>query len=59
MKTVIRRQRNRIRTLEDDNGKWIWDEDNLKELAVDFYDRLFTREEDLAPSSLYMVRSLN
>ena len=44
-KTIIRRQRNKIGCLKDSSNNWVWEEDQLKKLAVDFYKHLFTGDE--------------
>ncbi|CAK8578884.1 unnamed protein product [Lathyrus sativus] len=40
-KTINRRRRNRITVLKDDNGVWIEDNEQLKELVNSFYRKLF------------------
>ncbi|XP_061359030.1 uncharacterized protein LOC133303170 [Gastrolobium bilobum] len=50
--TVARRRHNRIVTLKDEGGNWIADSESLVQLAVSFYQGLFTSEgvrEDIFP----------
>jgi len=44
-KTIIRRRRNKIMTLRDNDGVWIEDYDNLKSLVRNFYVHLFKEEK--------------
>jgi hypothetical protein len=49
---VIRRWRNKIEALLDDQGSWIWDPTNLRSLVVSFFTDLFAEENfnrDLFP----------
>lgn len=46
-KTVIRRQRNKIRMLKNDSNVWVEDEDFLRDMARLFYQNLFKREDSL------------
>lgn len=39
--TVVRRRRNRIHCLKDNDGNWVEDKDELRAMAVDYYTRLF------------------
>jgi len=39
--TIIRRRRNRIESLKDDEDKWISDKEELERLAVAYYTRLY------------------
>ncbi|KAJ6901415.1 hypothetical protein NC651_019241 [Populus alba x Populus x berolinensis] len=47
-KTLIRRQKNKIHCLKDANNNWLWEEDKLKQMAIEYYRKLFTREESSA-----------
>lgn len=40
-KTIIRRQKNMIRCLRDSNKHWVWEEDKLQQMAIEFYQKLF------------------
>lgn len=40
--TVVRRRRNRIEALKDDEGRWITTASDLEKLAVDYYKRLYS-----------------
>lgn len=40
--TIIRRRRNRIEALRDDEGRWISDKQELENLAVDYYKKLYS-----------------
>lgn len=41
---MIRRWRNKIEALLDDQGSWIWDPANLRSLVVSFFTDLFAEE---------------
>lgn len=41
---LIRRRRNRVDALLDDNGEWVTEKEQLKKVAIGFYTRLFTSE---------------
>ncbi|XP_074290582.1 uncharacterized protein LOC141617299 [Silene latifolia] len=40
--TLVRRWRNRINLLKNDEGVWVEDRDEIKSMVVDFYKRLYT-----------------
>ena len=40
--TVVRRQRNKIRCLMDENGEWIYDEDKVKDHIQSEFTKLYT-----------------
>lgn len=40
--TIIRRRRNKIKMLRDDEGRWISDASELEQLAVEYYKRLYS-----------------
>ncbi|KAG7564109.1 Ribonuclease H domain [Arabidopsis suecica] len=40
--TIIRRRRNRIEALKDDEGRWVVESQELEKLAVDYYQRLYS-----------------
>ena len=42
--TVIYKKRNSIENLRNDNGEWIDNDEKLKNRAVDFYKRLFSKD---------------
>lgn len=42
LKAVVRRRRNKILMLKDNNGIWIEDNDQIKDLVNSFYNDLFT-----------------
>ena len=44
MITVIYKKRNSIENLRNDNGEWIDNDEKLKNRAVDFYKRLFSKD---------------
>lgn len=46
-KTIIRRRRNKVLTLRNEEGIWIDDNQALKKMVVDYYRVLFEEEEDL------------
>ncbi|WJX23885.1 hypothetical protein P8452_13067 [Trifolium repens] len=46
-KTIIRRRRNKIITLRNENGVWIDDPDNLKNMVRNFYINLFQEDEPI------------
>lgn len=39
--TVIKRRRNKIDTLMDKEGRWVENRDELKNMAVEFYSKMF------------------
>lgn len=43
--TVIRRRKNRIEALKDDDGRWIVDSSDLEKLVVEYYKRLYSVED--------------
>lgn len=43
--TVIRRRRNRIEALKDDEGRWIHDSTELEKMAVAYYKRLYSMDD--------------
>jgi len=43
--TIIRRRRNRIEALPDDDGRWIQDSQELENLAVSYYRRLYSMDD--------------
>lgn len=43
--TVIRRRRNRIEALKDDEGRWIHDSKELEKMAVAYYKRLYSMDD--------------
>lgn len=45
MSTVIRRSKNRIDTLRNDEGRWISDPCELEASAIEFYKRLYSLED--------------
>lgn len=45
MLTLVRRRRNIISMLKDDEGNWVEDAKSLKDLAVSYYDALFKSAE--------------
>ncbi|GAU43787.1 hypothetical protein TSUD_378120 [Trifolium subterraneum] len=49
-KTIIRRRRNKIITLRNEDGVWIDDPDNLKNMVRNFYINLFQEEEPIRES---------
>lgn len=51
---------NRIKSLVDDNGHVVTDQDNLERLASEFYQRLFTAQDELQPDLIcsYVPRKI-
>ncbi|KAG7579386.1 Ribonuclease H domain [Arabidopsis thaliana x Arabidopsis arenosa] len=43
--TIIRRRRNRIEMLRDDDGRWISSSQDLEKLATDYYRKLYSMED--------------
>ncbi|XP_021812414.1 uncharacterized protein LOC110755503 [Prunus avium] len=43
MTTLIRRRRNKVERLKDDNGVWVETADSLKALAINFFTKLFSQ----------------
>lgn len=39
--TLVRRRRNKIEILKDDNGNWVEDDEKLKNIAVEYFSDLF------------------
>lgn len=46
--TLIRRRRNRVKALINDDGLWVDDKEQLKTMAVNFYSKLFSSETRVA-----------
>ena len=42
--TVVRRNRNKIRCIKDNNGEWIMEERGVKEFILTGYKKLFSTE---------------
>ncbi|CAA7060939.1 unnamed protein product [Microthlaspi erraticum] len=61
--TVIRRRRNRIKSLKDDGGQWVSSQSELEALAVGYYKRLYSMDdveqvvEKLPPEGFSGLRS--
>lgn len=52
-KTLVRRKRNRIAAIQNDVGHWLFDNEEIKRQAVQFYQSLYTQEaSDFQPYSL-------
>ena len=49
--TVVRRNRNKIRCIKDNNGKWIMEEEGVKEFILIGYKKLFLTELIYSPLS--------
>lgn len=43
--TIIRRRRNRIEMLKDEEGRWISNSQDLESLAVNHYKRLYSMDD--------------
>lgn len=43
--TVIRRRRNRIETLQDGEGRWISNQLELENLAIEYYTKLYRMDD--------------
>lgn len=43
--TIIRRRRNRIEALKDNDGRWIVNASDLKKLAIEYYKKLYSVED--------------
>lgn len=44
MSTLAHKKTNRILTIKDENGNWIYDNDSIKKLAVKFFANLYSEE---------------
>lgn len=44
--TLIKRMRNKVKMLKDENGCWVEDGEPLKKMAVDYYSNLFNSERE-------------
>ena len=42
LSTIIRRRRNRIRTLQNEDGEWITEPEYVRKRVVDFFAQLYT-----------------
>ncbi|VVA41059.1 PREDICTED: reverse mRNAase, partial [Prunus dulcis] len=42
MTTVVRRRRNKIVGLKDDNGNWVTDKEGLKNITINYFQKLFS-----------------
>lgn len=51
--TIIRRRRNRIELLRDDDGRWISNSQDLEKLATDYYRKLYS-VEDVDPAAIQL-----
>lgn len=45
MNIVTRRRRSKIEMLKDEHGEWVEDYTKVRDLAVDFFKALFSRED--------------
>ena len=45
-KTIIRRQRNKIKALKNEQNIWVWEEGSLKMMVTDFYQNLFRGDHE-------------
>jgi len=52
LSTIIRRKRNNIDAIHDDNGAWIMEANSIRKLFLDSYKELFKREEISFPPHL-------
>ena len=43
--TIVRRKRNKIEMLKDDDGRWIDQSEELERLAINYYKRLYSTED--------------
>ena len=43
--TIVRRKRNKIEMLKDDDGRWIDHPEELEKLAINYYKRLYSTED--------------
>ncbi|WZZ66780.1 hypothetical protein YC2023_078150 [Brassica napus] len=43
--TIVRRKRNKIEMLKDDDGRWIEQSEELQRLAINYYKRLYSTED--------------
>ena len=56
LSTIIRRKRNRVEALMDDEGSWITDSEQVKEMVRDFWRTLFQEESDRGQVNNLMLR---
>ncbi|KAG6397443.1 hypothetical protein SASPL_143610 [Salvia splendens] len=54
LRTIQRRKRNRVEMLQNGDGKWITEQEQLREMAVSFYEKLYS--EDNMHRSLYAIK---
>jgi hypothetical protein len=45
---VIKRHKNRIKELKDENNIWVWKEYGLRNIVVEYYKKLFSRDKGRA-----------
>jgi hypothetical protein len=45
-KTMIKRHKNRIKELKDENNIWVWKEYGLRNIVVEYYKKLFSRDKN-------------
>jgi hypothetical protein len=50
--TIIRRKQNKIQGLHLDDGTWCTDVMQLRDVAIDFYSKLFQNDAEVYPDSL-------
>ncbi|KAG7556773.1 Reverse transcriptase domain [Arabidopsis suecica] len=43
--TIIKRRRNRIEALKNEEGQWVSDKQQLEQLAINYYQRLYSMED--------------
>ncbi|KAG7547784.1 Ribonuclease H domain [Arabidopsis suecica] len=43
--TIIRRRKNRIEALKNEEGQWVSDKQQLEQLAINYYQRLYSMED--------------
>ncbi|KAA3482794.1 Retrovirus-related Pol polyprotein LINE-1 [Gossypium australe] len=50
--TLVRRRRNKIEGLKNEMGAWITEPKDLKKMAVDYFQKLFTPEREMRPNTI-------
>lgn len=50
--TVVRRRKNKYDILEDDEGNWVGDQDQLKAMVTNYFNTLFTEEGNREPACI-------
>lgn len=55
--TIIKKKRNKVEALKDDDGNWVMEEEKLKIMVADYFRRLYSKD-DLDEMSLFPLKGV-